>query len=99
MAVAFASGPRFVVGIWINGLELDRSVLFLNVWAAKIVLLLVVLQVLFYCAISSLLCSAGTGSFFCVLCRLFIVPGFLLGFVEMCREICTLDWIGVKFCS
>ena len=32
--------------------------------------------------------------FFCVLCRLFIVPGFLLGFVERCREICI--WIGWK---
>jgi len=32
--------------------------------------------------------------FFYVLCRLFIVPGFLLGFVERCREICTLNWIG-----
>ena len=29
----------------------------------------------------------------------FIVNGFLLGFVERCREICTLDWIGVKVCS
>jgi len=26
----------------------------------------------------------------------FIVNRFLLGFVERCREICTLDWIGVK---
>jgi len=30
---------------------------------------------------------------------LFIVNRFLLGFVERCREICTLDWIGVKVCS
>ena len=32
MAVPFASGPRFVVRIWIHDLELDGSVLFLNVW-------------------------------------------------------------------
>jgi len=29
----------------------------------------------------------------------FIVNRSLLGFVERCREICTLDWIGVKVCS
>ena len=33
-------------------------------------------------------------------CRcLFIVNRFSLGFVKRCREICTLDWVGVTVCS